>query len=98
MEAQSQTTSGLSLCGPSPWMARATTSLPVPVSPVMRAHEKYLAMFSMRPKISSIVGLRLTMPSKTYFRSSFLSRLRVSRRSSLLREMRPSRSRRMSRS
>ena len=81
MEAQSQTTSGLSLEGLRPWMARATTSLPVPVSPVMRTLEKYLAMFSTSPKISSIVGLRLIRPSKSYLRSSFFSRCRVSRRS-----------------
>ncbi len=79
-------------------MARATTSLPVPVSPVMRTLEKYLAMFSMRPKISSIVGFRLIRPWKTYFRSSFFSSWSVSRRSSRLREMRRRMSPRMSRS
>ncbi len=98
MEAQSQTTSGRSLYGLRPWMARATTSLPVPVSPVTRTLEKYLAMFSIRLKISSMVGLRLIRPSKAYFRSSFFSRWSVSRRSSRLRERRRRMSPRMSRS
>ena len=48
---------------------------------------KCLAMFSMSPKISSMEGLRLTMPWKTYFFSSFFSSWNVSLRRVLFSEI-----------
>jgi hypothetical protein len=42
---------------PVKWIVRATTSLPVPLSPVMSTFERLLEIFRIRAKISCMAGL-----------------------------------------
>ena len=57
MAPQSTTTKGPSFRRERSWSARATSSLPVPVSPTMTTVESTGAMRVMSPKASRIAGL-----------------------------------------
>ena len=48
------------------WMARATSSLPVPLSPVIRMVERLGAAWMIRSKTCFIRGLRPMMPAKRW--------------------------------
>ena len=63
-------TNGLSRRCPLKWMARATSSLPVPVSPVIMAVAGLSAIFRMVSKTSTICGLLPMMFSKRCWVSS----------------------------
>ena len=62
MAAQFTLMSGMSRCALRLWMARATSSLPVPVSPVMSTVLFVSATSSARLMTSSMFRLRPTMP------------------------------------
>ena len=62
MAAQFTLISGMSRCALRAWMARATSSLPVPVSPVIRTVLLVSATSSALRITSSIARLRPTMP------------------------------------
>ena len=69
MAPQSSTTIGPFLRPDSSWMARATSSLPVPVSPWMTTETSIGAIFRMRPKICRIFTDWPTMPHSEPSRS-----------------------------
>ena len=48
------------------WMARATSSLPVPLSPVMRMVERLGAAWMIRSNTCFIRGLRPMMPANLW--------------------------------
>ena len=73
-------------------MARATSSLPVPLSPWMSTVERWLATSRTRSKISAIRGLLLTRSWKRYWRVSFRRRIAFSRSRFLTRMIRSTRS------
>ena len=50
------------------WMARATSSLPVPLSPVMRMVERLGAAWAISSKTWVILGLRPMMPENLWWR------------------------------
>jgi len=50
------------------WMARATSSLPVPLSPVMRIVDRLGAAWAMSSKTCVILGLRPMMPENLWCR------------------------------
>ena len=56
-------------------MARATSSLPVPLSPWMSTVERWLATSLTRSKISAIRGFLLTRSWKLYCRVSLRRRI-----------------------
>ena len=60
--AQLTLMSGMSRCALRSWIARATSSLPVPVSPVMSTVLLVSATRSARRMMSSIARLRPMMP------------------------------------
>ncbi|PYR33444.1 MAG: hypothetical protein DMF90_20805 [Acidobacteria bacterium] len=62
MAAQLTLMSGMSRCALRLWMARATSSFPVPVSPVRRTVLLVAATRSARWMISSIARLLPMMP------------------------------------
>jgi hypothetical protein len=62
MAAQFTLISGMSRCALRSWMARATSSLPVPVSPVMSTVLLVSATSSPRRTTSSMARLRPTIP------------------------------------
>ncbi len=64
MAPQLTTTNGPSRRGLAKWMARATSSLPVPLSPVMRTVPSTRAIFSMSWKTEFIRPLVPTMFEK----------------------------------
>ena len=51
-------------CGEKRWMARATSSLPVPVPPVIRTVSRVGATRSIRSNILCIIGLFPMIPSQ----------------------------------
>ncbi len=53
------------------WIARATTSLPVPVSPIINTVALVGATVLMSSNIFNIFGLLAMIPSKRYFSSTF---------------------------
>ena len=73
IEPQSSTTNGLALRDDALWSARATISLPVPVSPVMRHVRSLGATFSRCAKISRIAGDAPSIMSKRSFFDSSIS-------------------------
>ena len=77
--AQETATNGRSPRSPEKWMARATSSLPVPLSPWMSTVERWLATSRTRSKISAMRGLLLTRSWKRYWRVSFRRRIAFSR-------------------
>ena len=62
MAAQLTLISGISRCALRSWMARATSSLPVPVSPVMRTVLRDSATSSSLRMTSWMALLRPTIP------------------------------------
>ena len=60
-------------------MARATSSLPVPLSPCRSTVERWLAISFTRSKISAIRAFLLTRSQKRYWRVSFRRRIAFSR-------------------
>jgi hypothetical protein len=61
---QSTTTKGPSARGLFSWMARAKSSLPVPVSPVMSVLASLLAAWAIRSRHLAILGLTPMMRSR----------------------------------
>ncbi len=82
MAAQFTTSSGPSLRRLRAWMARATSSLPVPVSPQISTPASVGATFSMKLWTARISGLSPTMSLRSStWRSRLLTRC-ISRRDS----------------
>src|ERR1035437_7731918 len=77
--AQLTATKGLDARSPALWMARATSSLPVPLSPWIKTVLRRLAISEHSAMISCIRGFLLMTSCTEYCRVSFLRRMVFSR-------------------